>query len=168
MELEELVERDMADGGQEPAPAGTGWDEVGATLQGMVGKDAFQRWFGSARWLGVDDDAATIAVPGEIHQVWIETNYLPELTMAVTGSFDEVREVRVIVGKELEAAGAAEAGAGKKEGHESRPTRAAGAARARISTGASRVTSSATTCARAHPAARSRISTSSNATRSRR
>jgi chromosomal replication initiator protein len=63
----------------------------------MLSNDAFQRWFRAARWLGVEDDVGTIAVPGDIHQVWIETNYLPELTMAVTEIFDEVREVRVVV-----------------------------------------------------------------------
>ncbi len=125
MELEELVERNVADGENGPTPENTEWDQVGATLQGMVGKDAFQRWFGSARWLGIDDDAATIAVPGEIHQVWIETNYLPELTMAVTGFFDDVREVRVIVGNEVESAGTGDAGDAATEVHEGRPTRAA-------------------------------------------
>ena len=29
-------------------------------------------------------------MPGEIHQVWIETNYLPELSMAVSGTFEGV------------------------------------------------------------------------------
>ena len=126
MELEELVERDVVDRGNGSAPDDLGWDQVGATLQDMVGKDAFQRWFGSARWLGVDDDAATIAVPGEIHQVWIETNYLPELTMAVTGFFDDVREVRVIVGENAESGEAAgDTGAEAKEAREVRPTRAA-------------------------------------------
>lgn len=123
MELEELVECNPAHGGNGTTRGDTGWDQVGATLQGMVGKDAFQRWFGSASWLGVDDDAATIAVPGEIHQVWIETNYLPELTMAVTGFYDEVREVRVVVGKNSDVPDAP--GAGAIETCEARPTRAA-------------------------------------------
>ena len=78
-------------------PTGT-WIDVSNALQAMVSRDAFQRWFGAAQWLGVDDGVASISVPGEIHQVWIETNYLPELTMAVTGVFTEVREVRVLVG----------------------------------------------------------------------
>jgi chromosomal replication initiator protein len=63
----------------------------------MVSHDAFQRWFGAAKWLGIEDDVASVSVPGEIHQVWIETNYLPELTMAVTGVHEEVREVQVVV-----------------------------------------------------------------------
>ncbi len=64
---------------------------------GSVGEDAFQRWFRAAGWVGEEDGVATITVPGEIHQVWIETNYLPELTVAVNRVFDEVREVNVVV-----------------------------------------------------------------------
>ncbi len=75
-----------------------GWDDICNALRGMVSHDAFQRWFGAAKWLGIEDDVASVSVPGEIHQVWIETNYLPELTMAVTGVHEEVREVQVVVG----------------------------------------------------------------------
>ncbi len=94
MEPEEMEERDAVDQDQENSTEIGSWEAVTASLQAMVSRDAFQRWFGSARWLGVEDDVASISVPGEIHQVWIETNYLPELTMAVTGIFDEVREVQ--------------------------------------------------------------------------
>ncbi|MBC8127718.1 MAG: chromosomal replication initiator protein DnaA [Gloeobacteraceae cyanobacterium ES-bin-144] len=74
------------------------WSEVCGTLRGIVGEDAFQRWFRAAEWAGEEDGVASIAVSGEIHQVWIETNFLPELTVAVNQIFNEVREVRVIVG----------------------------------------------------------------------
>jgi hypothetical protein len=55
------------------APAG-GWEGVCDELRSMVSHDAFQRWFRAARWLGCENGVATVAVPGEIHQVWIETN----------------------------------------------------------------------------------------------
>ena len=74
-----------------------GWSEVSVALRGAVGEDAFQRWFGAAVWKGVSDAVGTLAVPGEIHQVWIETNYLPELRAAVCEAFDGVREVAVVV-----------------------------------------------------------------------
>ncbi|MFT4177172.1 MAG: chromosomal replication initiator protein DnaA [Luteolibacter sp.] len=73
------------------------WVRVCDALQGMVGVDAFQRWFRLASWQGEEDGVAAVAVPGEIHQVWIETNYLPELTNAVRSVFDEVREVVVTI-----------------------------------------------------------------------
>ena len=72
-----------------------GWDDICNALRGMVSHDGFQRWFGAAKWLGIEDDVASVSVPGEIHQVWIETNYLPELSMAVSGIFEGVREVKI-------------------------------------------------------------------------
>jgi len=74
------------------------WEEVCVELRAAVGHDAFQRWFRAARWVGNDDGIASVAVPGEIHQVWIETNYLPELSMAVSGIFEGVREVKIVLG----------------------------------------------------------------------
>jgi chromosomal replication initiator protein len=91
----------------------------------MVSHDAFQRWFRAARWLGVEDDVASIAVPGEIHQVWIETNYLPELTMAVTGIFDDVREVRIIVDDESGESSNIVQGHVNPASNTTRPTKAA-------------------------------------------
>ncbi len=73
------------------------WESVCHALRAAVGQDAFQRWFRAAHWLGHEDGIAAVAVPGEIHQVWIETNYLPELTLAVSGIFENVREVKVVL-----------------------------------------------------------------------
>lgn len=75
-----------------------GWNDVCGALRGIVGEDAFQRWFRAAEWSGEEDGIGTITVPGEIYQVWIETNYLPELALAANRIFGEVREVRVLVG----------------------------------------------------------------------
>ena len=96
----------MLDGQEAPAgagipqtpqnPEGTAhWQQVCAALRATVGEDSFQRWFRNAEWAGAEDGVATITVPGEIHQVWIEANYLPELNAAVNQVFDTVREVRV-------------------------------------------------------------------------
>jgi chromosomal replication initiator protein len=85
------------------------WDDVASALRGSVGQDAFQRWFGAAEWKGVHDGVATLAVPGEIHQVWIETNYLPELQVAVLEAFSDAREVEVVV-NDAKVGAVAEAG----------------------------------------------------------
>lgn len=77
------------------------WGRICAALRGIVGEDAFQRWFRSAEWVGEENAVAMISVPGEIHQVWIETNYLPELAVAVNQVLDSVREVRVVVASQL-------------------------------------------------------------------
>lgn len=81
-----------------------GWELACQALRGLVGGDAYQRWFGTARWAGLEDGVASVAVPGEIHQVWIETNYLPELKMALTQTFEDAREVRIVVSAESVAA----------------------------------------------------------------
>ena len=125
METEEVVIEEMAASLEKISSENGGWHEVCDALRVMVSHDAFQRWFRAARWLGVEDDVASIAVPGEIHQVWIETNYLPELTMAVTGIFDEVREVRVVVGENLASPDDLETGHPKHPSAPVRPTKAA-------------------------------------------
>ena len=100
MEQQEVETLEIIGGLEEIPAENDGWDRICDALRAMVGNDAFLRWFRAAKWLGVEDDVASVAVPGEIHQVWIETNYLPELMTAVTGVFDEVREVRIVVGEE--------------------------------------------------------------------
>ena len=99
----------VMDGVSEFSADGRGWSDVCDALRVMVSPDAFQRWFGAARWMGVEDDIGEIAVPGEIHQVWIETNYMPELTTAVSGIFGDVREVRVSVCETLVSTGSGHA-----------------------------------------------------------
>jgi chromosomal replication initiator protein len=79
------------------AAACRSWDAVCESLRASVGQDAYQRWFRAACWSGNEDGIAAVAVPGEIHQVWIETNYLPELTMAVCTHFEGVHEVKVVL-----------------------------------------------------------------------
>jgi chromosomal replication initiator protein len=106
MESDEVVTQGIEEGSDTSASEIGGWDTICDALRAMVSHDAFQRWFRAARWLGVEDDVASVAVPGEIHQVWIETNYLPELVTAVTGVFEEVRDVRVVVDEECGLAGA--------------------------------------------------------------
>ena len=78
----------------ENAPA---WEAACESLRTLVSHDAFQRWFRAARLIQCEDGIASIAVPGEIHQVWIETNYLPELRNVVGNHFEGVRDVKIHV-----------------------------------------------------------------------
>jgi chromosomal replication initiator protein len=87
---------------------GGAWMEICDKLQSMVSHDAFQRWFRAARLIQCDNGVASVGVPGEIHQVWIETNYLPELTAAVCETFEGVHEVRVVIASEESVAPSAE------------------------------------------------------------
>jgi chromosomal replication initiator protein len=83
--------------GSADADAAAQWEAACEVLGRLVSKDAFQRWFRASRLVGVEDFRAVVAVPNEIHQVWIETNYLPELASAVSESIDGVRGVRLVV-----------------------------------------------------------------------
>jgi|694.fasta_scaffold97308_2 chromosomal replication initiator protein len=82
----------------DPIPQAPGvWQEICEALRKSVGDDAFQRWFRAASWLGEQDGIGMIAVPGAIHQVWIETNFMPELGMAVNSVNGHIREIRMVV-----------------------------------------------------------------------
>jgi chromosomal replication initiator protein len=105
MESEDLELRETAGEMTLLAEDGRDWNHVCEALRTMVSADAFQRWFGAAQWLGVEGGVGSLTVPGEIHQVWIETNYLPELTMAVSRVYEEVREVQILVSESPARAG---------------------------------------------------------------
>ncbi len=93
------VEENDLTGYSEVGSAGQGgWEQACELLRSMVGNDAFQRWFRATEWQGLEDGVGRMAVPGEIHQVWIETNYMPEVNMALSQAFTDLREVKVVVG----------------------------------------------------------------------
>ena len=97
MEPEEVTAVDVVDGKEENGMGAAAWPKVCDHLRSGVGEDAFQRWFRAAAWGGIEDGVAAVTVPGEMHQVWIETNFLPQLQMAVATVVGDVREVRVLV-----------------------------------------------------------------------
>lgn len=80
------------------------WDAACEVLGRLVSKDAYQRWFRASKLVGVEDSRAVVSVPNEIHQVWIETNYLPELASAVAEAIDGVRGVKLVVDEAAKAA----------------------------------------------------------------
>ncbi len=102
MERAEALARSGSNGDHEQAEGR--WEEVCERLRDLVSDDAYDRWFRASRLAAVDERQVEIAVPNEIHQVWIETNYLNELTAAVRDVFPEVAEVRVDVHDGVEPA----------------------------------------------------------------
>jgi chromosomal replication initiator protein len=102
MDPEEAATPGIVDGINRTPAENQGWAGVCEALREVVGKDAFQRWFRAAQWAGEEDGVGMVAVPGAIHQVWIETNFLPELTVAVNSVFNSVREVSVVIGESAE------------------------------------------------------------------
>jgi chromosomal replication initiator protein len=71
------------------------WKRISDLLRESIGSDAFQRWFGAAAWEVSEAGEGVVSVPGEIHQVWIETNYMPELLMAAAQVCEGMHHVRV-------------------------------------------------------------------------
>jgi len=92
----ESMESVMVRDGEERTGA-LDWRKVESRLRELVGDDAYDRWFRSAQWLGIEDGVVALGLAGEIHQVWIETNFMPELMMAVGEMAPEVREVQLSV-----------------------------------------------------------------------
>ncbi len=93
MDLEEFEE----DAGRKPDMEVERWDQVCDALGRLVSKDAYQRWFRASRLIGLEDGKAVVAVPNEIHQLWIEANYMPELASAVAETIEGVHGVRLVV-----------------------------------------------------------------------
>lgn len=73
------------------------WQRISELLNKSIGSDAFQRWFGSASWESTSAGEGVVTVPGEIHQVWIETNYLPELMLAAGEVHEGMHHVKIAV-----------------------------------------------------------------------
>lgn len=83
------------------------WQRACRELSGLVSRDAFERWFSAARLQSVEDRVAAVGVPNEIHQVWIETNYLNELKVAVNRALPDVTEVKLVINEVSKEAPAA-------------------------------------------------------------
>lgn len=98
--MEQAVVRSTGErtGHEESVEGPGGWEEACQRLCRRVGRDAFDRWFRTSRLEAIEDRVAVIAVPNEIHQVWIETNYLGELKLTVHELDPSVTEIRLMVG----------------------------------------------------------------------
>jgi chromosomal replication initiator protein len=77
------------------------WERVSGALKGLVSGDAFSRWFLTAKLVDMNETEAVLAVESDMHQVWIETNYLPEVQTAFSQVSEMPRKVKVIVADEV-------------------------------------------------------------------
>ncbi len=73
------------------------WTTVSTSLKKLVSGDAYSRWFESARLVDVNETEAVLAVASDMHQVWIETNYLPEVQTALSQASAMPLKMKVIV-----------------------------------------------------------------------
>ena len=70
------------------------WGQIAENVKKNVSEDTFTRWFQDAELLSLTDEDITVRVPNNIHQLWIETNYLPLLRSAIVLVVGTHRKVR--------------------------------------------------------------------------
>ncbi|MDB9741762.1 chromosomal replication initiator protein DnaA [Akkermansiaceae bacterium] len=73
------------------------WNTISQFVSNRVGTGAYDRWFSGAQILDISDTLVEIQVESDTHQLWIETNYMPELQDAVTEYFGDNHVASVIV-----------------------------------------------------------------------
>jgi chromosomal replication initiator protein len=73
------------------------WVTVSSALKKLVSVDAYSRWFESAHLVELNETEAVLAVASDMHQVWIETNYLPEVQTALTQASEMPLKMTVVV-----------------------------------------------------------------------
>lgn len=58
------------------------WAKVREKLSEYISGDAFSRWFKNAELVNADEQDGIVGVQSDMHQIWIETNYMEELRAA--------------------------------------------------------------------------------------
>ncbi len=80
------------------------WEKVKAKLSEYISADAFTRWFKNAEIVKADETPGIVGVQSDMHQIWIETNYMDELRAAFAEGAGIHCSPQVIVkGQELPA-----------------------------------------------------------------
>ncbi len=70
------------------------WQRLSAALKPQISADSFKRWFSAVELIEAKDKTLTLAVPNNIYQLWIESNYMPALQTAIVTTFGNPRSVR--------------------------------------------------------------------------
>jgi len=73
------------------------WNEIAEYVSKGVGEDAYKRWFAGAVLHNISETGVDVMVESETHQLWIETNYMPELQDAISRVFDSSLVVNLIL-----------------------------------------------------------------------
>lgn len=77
------------------------WEKVSVALKKLVSGDAYSRWFQSAKLTEMNETEVVLAVASDMHQVWIETNYLPEVQSALSTVSTLPLKMKVVVNENL-------------------------------------------------------------------
>ena len=72
------------------------WASIASAIRPQVSADTFQRWFAAIDLVRADEQEMTLRVPNTIHQLWIESNYMPMVQSAVMGVLGAPRQMRFV------------------------------------------------------------------------
>jgi chromosomal replication initiator protein len=76
------------------------WEEIAGNIKPHVSIDAFKRWFSEIELVQTDECVLTFQVPNTIHQLWIESNYLPLVQSATLAVLAGPREIKFRVAEQ--------------------------------------------------------------------
>ena len=79
------------------------WEEIAGNIRPHVSTDAFNRWFSEIELVQTDECMLTFQVPNTIHQLWIESNYLPLVQSATLAVLAGPREIKFRVAEQERA-----------------------------------------------------------------
>ena len=70
------------------------WQRLSAALKPQISADSFKRWFSAVELIEAKEKTLTLAVPNNIYQLWIESNYMPALQTAIVTTLGNPRSVK--------------------------------------------------------------------------
>ena len=85
-------------GGSNSIDAATVWAEIAKFLEKTLSSDAYSRWFTGVFCGSISETEVMIYVPTDMHLVWIETNFMPELQTAISAVLDPSLKAQLSVG----------------------------------------------------------------------
>ena len=80
------------------------WASIADAIRPQVSSDTFQRWFAAIDLVRADEQEMTLRVPNTIHQLWIESNYMPLVQSAVMGVLGAPRQMKFVFAENGDAA----------------------------------------------------------------
>jgi len=73
------------------------WSEILSALRAELGDGIYERWFSTLGLKGLDAKTLTLSVPNSIYQVWIESNYAPQVQVALLSVLGGKRKLKFVV-----------------------------------------------------------------------
>ncbi len=72
------------------------WASIADAIKPQVSSDTYQRWFAAIDLVRADEQEMTLRVPNTIHQLWIESNYMPLVQSAVMSVLGAPRQMKFV------------------------------------------------------------------------